>query len=108
MNKAVSSGNWDDLKKILRADPSELAQALAAHVQVERTARYPASNFGSQMAPLYTMLGLWIGSLLLAVAIKVTASRRAQDELGYVKLYQVFWGHRQCGYADQRRSLRTH
>lgn len=92
MNKAVSSGNWDDLKKILRADPSELAQALAAPVQVERTALYPASNFGSQMAPLYTMLGLWIGSLLLAVAIKVTVSRRAQDELGYVKLYQVFWG----------------
>ena len=66
MNKAISSGNWDDLKKILRANPSELAQALAAPVQVERTALYPASNFGSQMAPLYTMLGLWIGSLLLA------------------------------------------
>ena len=44
------------------------------------------------MAPLYTTLALWVGSLLLAVAIKVEVSRKAQIKLGYPKLHQLFLG----------------
>ena len=89
---AVSSEDWQGLKQIFQTDPHELAQSLASPVQIERTALYPASNFGSQMAPLYTMLGLWIGSLLLLVAVKVKVSSRTLAEVGYPKLHQVFWG----------------
>ena len=89
---AVSSEDWQGLKQIFQTDPHELSQSLASPVQIERTALYPASNFGSQMAPLYTMLGLWIGSLLLLVAVKVKVSSRMLAEVGYPKLHQVFWG----------------
>lgn len=89
---AVSSEDWQGLKQIFQTDPHELAQSLASPVQIERTALYPASNFGSQMAPLYTMLGLWIGSLLLLVAVKVKVSSRTLAEVSYPKLHQVFWG----------------
>lgn len=89
---AVSSEDWQGLKQIFQTDPHELAQSLASPVQIERTALYPASNFGSQMAPLYTMLGLWIGSLLLLVAVKVKVSSRTLAEVGYPKLHQVFCG----------------
>lgn len=89
---AVSSEDWQGLKQIFQTDPHELSQSLASPVQIERTALYPASNFGSQMAPLYTMLGLWIGSLLLLVAVKVKVSSRMLTEVGYPKLHQVFWG----------------
>lgn len=89
---AVSSEDWQGLKQIFQTDPHELARSLASPVQIERTALYPASNFGSQMAPLYTMLGLWIGSLLLLVAVKVKVSSRTLAEVGYPKLHQVFWG----------------
>ena len=89
---AVSSEDWQGLKQIFQTDTHELAQSLASPVQIERTALYPASNFGSQMAPLYTMLGLWIGSLLLLVAVKVKVSSRTLAEVGYPKLHQVFWG----------------
>ncbi len=89
---AVSSEDWQGLKQIFQTDPHELAQSLASPVQIERTALYPASNFGSQMAPLYTMLGLWIGSLLLLVAVKVKVSSHTLAEVGYPKLHQVFWG----------------
>lgn len=89
---AVSSEDWQGLKQIFQTDPHELAQSLASPVQIERTALYPASNFGFQMAPLYTMLGLWIGSLLLLVAVKVKVSSRTLAEVGYPKLHQVFWG----------------
>lgn len=92
LDAALSSGDWGQLKRILQADPSEMAHSLAAPVSIDRIAMYPAANFGSQMAPLYTMLGLWIGSLLLVVAIKVNASKRAQEEIGYLTLNQLFWG----------------
>lgn len=92
MYEALSSGDIEQLKTVLYSDPDALASALAAPVQLERHAVFPAENFGSQMAPLYTALGLWVGSLLLAVAIKVNVSRKAQLELGYPKLHQLFLG----------------
>lgn len=92
MYEALSSGDIEQLKTVLYSDSDALASALAAPVQLERHAVFPAENFGSQMAPLYTTLGLWVGSLLLAVAIKVNVSRKAQLELGYPKLHQLFLG----------------
>ena len=92
MREALASGNLEQLRTVLYSDPNALASALAAPVQLERNAVFPADNFGSQMAPLYTTLALWVGSLLLAVAIKVEVSRKAQIKLGYPKLYQLFLG----------------
>lgn len=89
---ALSSGDADQLRQILGSDPSHLAASLASPVSVERNAVFPAQNFGAQMAPLYTMVGLWIGSLLLAVAIKVVVSKRSMEAVGYPKLHQVFLG----------------
>ena len=92
MNEALASGDMETLKNLLKGDPTELAASLASPVAIDRVALFPADNFGSQMAPLYTMLGLWIGSLLLVVAIKVTVSPKAQSDAGYPKLRQVFMG----------------
>lgn len=92
MRTALSSGDVDQIRTVLYSDPDALASALAAPVQLDRHAVFPAENFGSQMAPLYTTLGMWVGSLLLVVAIKVNVSRKAQIELGYPKLHQLFLG----------------
>ena len=73
MREALASGNLEQLRTVLYSDPD-------------------ADTVGSQMAPLYTTLALWVGSLLLAVAIKVEVSRKAQIKLGYPKLYQLFLG----------------
>ena len=43
--------------------------------KVKRNAVFPVKNFGSQMAPFYTILPLWVGSLLMAVTLKTTVSR---------------------------------
>lgn len=92
MKSALQSGDMDQLRAVLSSDTDALATALSAPVQLERNAVFPADNFGSQMAPLYTTLGLWVGSLLLAVAIKVNVSRKVQMELGYPKLRHLFLG----------------
>ncbi len=92
MRTALESDDLDQLRNVLYSDSDTLATALAAPVQIDRHAVFPAENFGSQMAPLYTTLALWVGSLLLVVVLKVNVSRKAQLALGYPKLRHLFLG----------------
>lgn len=92
LQEALASDDLDSVRSLLSSDPETLATSLAAPVDLDRQAVFPADNFGSQMAPLYTTLGLWIGSLLLVVAIKVSVNHRQRDELPNWKLHQLFLG----------------
>jgi len=92
ISQALSTGDSEALRNLLSSDPETLATALAAPVQLERHAVFPADNFGSQMAPLYTTLALWIGSLLLVVAIKVNVSEEEKKGLSNPKPRQLFLG----------------
>ena len=92
LKEALASGDTGKLAALLSTDPSTLAEALSAPVQLDRHAIFPADNFGSQMAPLYTTLAVWIGSLLLTVAIRVIVSKEAQRELVDPKPRQLFMG----------------
>ncbi|MBE6465420.1 YhgE/Pip domain-containing protein [Denitrobacterium detoxificans] len=92
LKEALASGDTGKLATLLSTDPSTLAEALSAPVQLDRHAIFPAENFGSQMAPLYTTLAVWIGSLLLTVAIRVLVSKDAQRELVDPKPRQLFLG----------------
>ena len=76
------------------SDVSALSKALASPVGVERIAVFPVENFGSAMAPLYTTLALFIGSLLIRVVFKPKADLRIQKEAGLVnpKPRQLFFG----------------
>lgn len=89
---ALTSESVEQLRDVLGSDPSVLANALAAPVLLERNAVFPAENFGSQMAPLYTVLAMWVGSLLLVVAIKVGVSEEARRKLDNPTLSQIFLG----------------
>ena len=58
------------VKEVLGNDPETLASTLAAPVQLRRKAVFPVANFGSSMAPFYTLLPLWVGALLMVVTLK--------------------------------------
>lgn len=92
ISTALSGGDIEALRQVLGNDPKALATVLAAPVNLDRHAVFPAQNFGSQMAPLYTTLALWIGSLLLAVAIRVIVSEKALDQLDDPKPRHLFLG----------------
>ena len=81
INAALASGSTEQLRQVLGADVEALAQSLAAPVGIDRIAVFPADNFGSAMAPLYTTLALFIGSLLILVAVKPAVSGRALADL---------------------------
>lgn len=92
LSDAMNSGDLNQIKAVLGNDPAVFAAALSAPVTLERNAVFPADNFGSQMAPLYSVLAIWIGSLLLVVAIKVGVAKPVRRELGFPRLSRLFLG----------------
>lgn len=92
IDEALATGDSLALRQVIGQDPSALAQALSAPVQLDRHAVYPVNSFGSAMAPLYTTLALWIGALLVMVALKVAPCERALAELDDPRPWQLFAG----------------
>ena len=89
---ALASGDMETVKSLLQEDPATLAAALSAPVQVNRTALFPCENFGSAMAPLYCTLAMFIGSLLIMVAMRVEVSRRGRERLRNPKPRHLYFG----------------
>lgn len=69
--RAADTGELDEISAIIGTDPSVLARSLAQPVGIERIAVFPVASFGAGMAPLYMVLALWVGALLMTVAIRV-------------------------------------
>lgn len=93
LSDALNSGDMSMVKDVLGKNTDSLATTLAAPVKVKRTAVFPVKNFGSQLAPLYTFVTLWVGSLLMAVTLKTSVSRKTRMALGNPKPHQLFFGH---------------
>lgn len=89
---ALETGDSDALRQAVGSDPASLAQALSAPVRLDRQPVYPVNSFGSAMAPLYTTLALWIGALLIMVAIKMTPCSEALKRLNDPTPSQLFAG----------------
>ncbi|MBT1180790.1 YhgE/Pip domain-containing protein [Bifidobacterium sp. CP2] len=70
----VGSGGGVDLSAIASADPDAIAAVLSVPVTVDREAIYPIANYGSAMAPFYTILAIWVGAIILVAMLKVTIS----------------------------------
>lgn len=92
IHAALASSDADSLKAILKDNSSSLATALSTPVGVERHALYESPNFGSSMAPFYSTLAIFIGSLLIMVAVKPTVTSRATRNLDNPKPRQLFLG----------------
>ncbi|PJM75957.1 phage infection protein [Bifidobacterium simiarum] len=89
---ALNSGDANALKKALGSDPEALSTSLASPVGITRKALFPVADFGSSLAPFYTFLPLWVGSLLMAVTLKTSVSHRIRKELGDPRPHQMYLG----------------
>ena len=95
LSKAADTGDLTELSEVIGSDPSLLATSLAEPVRVDRTPVYPIIGFGAGMAPLYTILSLWVGALLMTVAIRVDVDQRTlpdRPELSPTKKYLGRYG----------------
>ena len=68
--------NSDELKSLTTSNASTLSTLISAPVALHRVAVYPIANYGSAMAPFYTILSIWVGAIILCAMLKITISDR--------------------------------
>lgn len=92
LDTAVSSGDVEQIRSLIGSDPQALAEALAAPVALDRQAVYPIKNYGSAMAPFYTVLSLWVGGIVLAAMLKTGVDDARLRQLAPVRLHELYLG----------------
>ncbi len=89
VSDALKSGKMQDIEKtILGGDPELMSTSLSAPIQQKREAIYAVGNFGSSMAPFYTVLSLWVGALVMISTMRVHVVEERMEELRrrYIKV----------------------
>lgn len=81
---------YQELADMLKTDPKELADFISAPVHLETEQIYPIANYGSSMAPFYTILALWVGALILVAIVHVKV--QPEEGITNVKPYQQYFG----------------
>ena len=79
-----------DINHLITNDAEVIAQNMASPIKMKTEEIYPVRNFGSIMAPFYTVAAQWIGAMFAAVMIHVQVKRRRALE--GAKLHQLFLG----------------
>lgn len=75
LRDASESGDLSALTTIIGPDAQTFAGELTTPVALRTIPVFEVATFGAQMAPFYSVLGLWVGALLLSVLIRVDVVR---------------------------------
>lgn len=77
------------LVDILGGDPAVYGQYFSELVQTSVEPVYPVANYGSAMAPFYSVLAIWVGGVILVALMKVHAK---PDSLLDPKPWHLYFG----------------
>ena len=77
------------LVDILGGDPAVYGQYFSELVQTSVEPVYPVANYGSAMAPFYSVLAIWVGGVILVALMKVHAQT---DGLLDPKPWHLYFG----------------
>lgn len=78
------------LVQVLENEPEKIAAFFSAPVDLRKERVYPIKNYGSQMAPFYTILAIWVGALIQAAIIHTKV--HPSEGIDNVKHYQEYFG----------------
>lgn len=92
LDEMEQSGDFSELESIISGDRSSISSFLATPVSLKTHKVYEIANYGSSMAPFYSVLSIWIGGIVLVAMLKVNVSEKCTEGLENVKLYQVYFG----------------
>ena len=90
--EAVRSGEVEKIRGLLGAGTSELSEFVSAPVVLDKKVMFPVANYGSAMAPFYTVLSIGVGAIVLAAMLKVNLTEERKRELEDLRAYQVYLG----------------
>ncbi|WP_300348269.1 YhgE/Pip domain-containing protein [Clostridium sp.] len=66
----VSDDQLGKIVSILQSNPAFMGEFIANPFNIKTDAIYKVPNYGSGMAPIYSVLALWVGSLILISLLK--------------------------------------
>lgn len=92
LDEMEASGDFSELKALISGDKSAISTFLAAPVSLDTHKMYEIANYGSSMAPFYSVLSIWIGGIVLVAMLKVNVSENCTKGLKNVKLHQIYFG----------------
>ncbi len=92
LRDASESGDLSKLTEIIGPDPETSAGELSSPVALKTIPVFKVDTFGAQMAPFYSVLGLWVGALLLSVLIRVDVVRDRLPSGANLTLPQEYLG----------------
>lgn len=81
---------FSKLVEIIREDPKIAGDFMSAPVLVETNQIYPIINYGSAMAPFYSILAIWVGALILAAILKCRVDE--DEKINNLKPFEVYFG----------------
>ncbi len=88
--EAAGEEEWvDELLSLLGGDPESYGEFFSNPVTVETNAIYPVDNYGSAVAPFYTALAIWVGTIFLVAIFKVKVDPEGLDN---PKSWQLYFG----------------
>ena len=88
IKKADSGIDKNQLFNLLRVDYKQQAEFFANPVKLQENKLYHIENYGSAMTPFYTVLSIWVGSLLMSSLL----TTKVEDEENKYKPYQKYFG----------------
>jgi len=92
LDEMEMSGDFSELEALISGDKSAISTFLAAPVSLDTHKIYEIANYGSSMAPFYSVLSIWIGGIVLVAMLKVNVSENCTKGLKNVKLHQIYFG----------------
>ena len=92
IDRAVKTDQMENISDILGTDPTEVSTFLSAPVKLKTTKFYPVENYGSAMAPFYSVLSIWVGGIVLAAMMKVSLEEKRKAMLADVTPTQIYLG----------------
>ena len=88
IKKADNGIDKNQLFNLLKVDYKQQAEFFANPVKLQENKLYHIENYGSAMTPFYTVLSIWVGSLLMSSLL----TTKVEDEENKYKPYQKYFG----------------
>lgn len=86
----LNDDNLDLLIELLQNDPDAMSDYFSGPVALTEERLYHLNNYGSAMAPFYTILALWVGCLILCAVLTVEAKPLKAGEP--LKIMEEYFG----------------
>ncbi len=90
MQAMAESEFLQEVLELLYKGPDVLNTYVASPIRISDEILYNVDNYGSQMAPFYTVLSQWVSALFCAVLLKTRI--REEDRPKKLKMHEHFFG----------------